>query len=292
MDLGATICTPKKPACVAVPVERRLCARARAAIRKPFRARRRSAKARCGAARPSSCCAPMAASCCARRPEKGLLGGMTRSAGQRMERTISIWTKRARARRALAQTLRWRRTAGRGQSRVHAFSAGADRVCRAGCRAARKRRKARAGRSSSRLAQEALPNVMRKVIAHALGNERGRKQWRTMQACTAWTPKPALSRSVDHRARSALRQISPAAVERRAALYRHALGRRPGLFRRRALPDLERHSRTTACCAGTRTPARSAYSASRRTTPTATPATGRAGCHLRASRPPRHPHRI
>ena len=34
---------------------------------------------------------------------------------------------------------------------------------------------------------------------------------------------------------------------------------------------------TTACCAGTRKPARSACSASRRTTPTATPATGRAG---------------
>ena len=42
-----------------------LASRARAAIRKPSRARRRSAKANSGTARPSSRCAPMAACCCA-----------------------------------------------------------------------------------------------------------------------------------------------------------------------------------------------------------------------------------
>ena len=53
MDLGATICTPKKPACALCPGWS-IARRARAAIPRHFRSRHRSAKDGCAAARPSS----------------------------------------------------------------------------------------------------------------------------------------------------------------------------------------------------------------------------------------------
>ena len=63
-----------------------------------------------------------------------------------------------------------------------------------------------------------------------------------------------------------------------APVHRHAVGRGPGLERRRPLSPVERHSRTTRACAGSRRTATSpAASAIRRATPTATPSTTRAG---------------
>ncbi len=61
----------------ALPVDGRRARRARAAIRRRFRARRRSGKASCGAARRSWCGAPTACVLVRTRPPKGLLGGMT-----------------------------------------------------------------------------------------------------------------------------------------------------------------------------------------------------------------------
>ncbi len=52
MDLGATICTAKRPACALCPWMQ-ACGRAGAAIRRAFRAGRASRSARCGAAKSS-----------------------------------------------------------------------------------------------------------------------------------------------------------------------------------------------------------------------------------------------
>ena len=50
MDLGATICTPKKPACALCPWMEHCAARVRAATPRAFRARRPRSKVRCGTA--------------------------------------------------------------------------------------------------------------------------------------------------------------------------------------------------------------------------------------------------
>ena len=60
MDLGATICTPKKPACAHLPVDWTPARRARAATPRPFRARRRRSRASCATARRSWSRAPTA----------------------------------------------------------------------------------------------------------------------------------------------------------------------------------------------------------------------------------------
>ena len=65
MDLGATICTPKKPACALCPWHDGCAARARGDA-ETFPRKAPKPKARCAAARPSSRSAPTAASCCAR----------------------------------------------------------------------------------------------------------------------------------------------------------------------------------------------------------------------------------
>ncbi len=63
MDLGATICSPNGRPARSVRGPMRV-SRIGVATRRRFRARRASAKANCGAARPLSFCAPTAASCC------------------------------------------------------------------------------------------------------------------------------------------------------------------------------------------------------------------------------------
>ncbi len=52
MDLGATICTPTRPACALCPAQRQLRGPVRAAIRRRFRARLRKRRESCGAALP------------------------------------------------------------------------------------------------------------------------------------------------------------------------------------------------------------------------------------------------
>ena len=72
MDLGATICTPKKPACGICPWMGPAW-RARAATPRPFRARRRRSRASCGTARPSSSRAPTVMCWCARGRRRACL---------------------------------------------------------------------------------------------------------------------------------------------------------------------------------------------------------------------------
>ena len=53
MDLGATVCRPRRPDCAAMSVARRLCGDGVAARRRPFHGSRRGARSRCAAASSS-----------------------------------------------------------------------------------------------------------------------------------------------------------------------------------------------------------------------------------------------
>ena len=77
MDLGATICTPKRPACALCPLDELCDARAARRCRRPSRARRQSAS---GALRRGAAFVALRADgtvLLRSRPDKGLLGGMT-----------------------------------------------------------------------------------------------------------------------------------------------------------------------------------------------------------------------
>ena len=103
MDLGATICTPKTPACVLCPWSDACAARARGDQETLSAQGRRRRPASCGAAPRSWRCAPTASSCCARGPQKGLLGGMTEVPTTRMVAWLRC--RRARStRRAVSAT--------------------------------------------------------------------------------------------------------------------------------------------------------------------------------------------
>jgi A/G-specific adenine glycosylase len=74
MDLGATICTPRSPACAICPVARGCAARGRNPERFPVKAAKAAKPARRGAAYVAF--SPEGAVWLVRRPAKGLLGGM------------------------------------------------------------------------------------------------------------------------------------------------------------------------------------------------------------------------
>jgi A/G-specific adenine glycosylase len=168
MDLGATICTPKRPACAICPWMKACRARHRGdQATFPRRARKREGLLRCGAAfvalRADGCVLMRS------RPPKGLLGGMT-------EVPTTPWTHDFKAGEALRHAPRlkrarprWRRLPGvvshvfthfplelvvyRAQFPVGASPpAGARWIALA------------------ELGGEALPSLMRKVVAHALGD--------------------------------------------------------------------------------------------------------------------------
>ena len=168
MDLGATICTPKRPACAICPWMKACRARRRGDPASfPRRARKRAGRLRRGAAfvalRADGCVLMRA------RPPKGLLGGMT-------EVPTTAWTHDFDAGEALREAPRlgrarpkWRRLPGvvdhvfthfplelvvyRARFAVGAIApAGARWIALA------------------ELTGEALPSLMRKVVAHALGD--------------------------------------------------------------------------------------------------------------------------
>jgi len=166
MDLGATLCTPKKPACALCPWMDACAARARGdAETFPRKVARREGKLRRGAAfvvlRADGHILMRT------RPAKGLLGGMT-------EVPTSAWTHDFDQDAALADAPRvvrgtWRRVPGRVthvfthfplELTVHAARVGAAAKAPAGMRWV----------ALADLAGEALPNLMRKVVAHALGS--------------------------------------------------------------------------------------------------------------------------
>jgi A/G-specific adenine glycosylase len=164
MDLGATLCTPKKPACVLCPWTDDCAARARHDVETfPRKTAKPEGRLRRGAAyvvvRADGHLLVRT------RPTKGLLGGMT-------EVPTSAWTHDFAADAALAEAprlgrARWQRVPG---VVTHVFTHFplelAVHVARVGVSA-----KAPPGMrwiAMAEIADAAFPNVMRKVITHAL----------------------------------------------------------------------------------------------------------------------------
>jgi A/G-specific adenine glycosylase len=164
MDLGSTICTPKKPACALCPLNEDCLSRARGDQESfPRKAPKKAGELRRGAAFVVTRGGELLVRT---RPEKGLLGGMT-------EVPNSEWLAAQDDKRALTQApalkgvARWQRKAG---IVTHVFTHfplelvvyTADVPARS------------AAPNGMRwvpvamLKDEALPNVMRKVIAHGL----------------------------------------------------------------------------------------------------------------------------
>jgi A/G-specific adenine glycosylase len=164
MDLGSSICTPKKPACALCPLNGDCVSRARGDQETfPRKAPRKTGALRRGAAFVVTRGDELLVRT---RPERGLLGGMT-------EVPTSHWLaaqhdKAARTQApALKGIARWHRKAG---VVTHVFTHfPLELVVYTANVAARAR--APAGMRwvpISTLTDEALPNVMRKVIAHGL----------------------------------------------------------------------------------------------------------------------------
>jgi A/G-specific adenine glycosylase len=164
MDLGATICTPKKPACALCPWMDACAARKRGDQESfPRKAPKRTGELRRGAAFVAL--RADGAVLARNRPPRGLLGGMTEVPG-------SEWSKDFDAGNALAAApklgkVKWEKLRG---TVSHIFThfpleltVFLARVPQA--------TKAPAGMrwvAGERLAGEAFPNVMRKVLTHAL----------------------------------------------------------------------------------------------------------------------------
>jgi A/G-specific adenine glycosylase len=165
MDLGSSICTPKKPACALCPLNGDCAAQARG-DQESFP---RKAPKKAGALRRGAAFVVVSGDrlLVRSRGEKGLLGGMTEVPG-------SDWVAAQDDRTALKQApvvngiARWRRKAG---VVTHVFTHfPLELVVYTAHAPARAR--APAGMRwvpVATLADEALPNVMRKVIAHGLG---------------------------------------------------------------------------------------------------------------------------
>ncbi|MFO1137349.1 MAG: A/G-specific adenine glycosylase [Rhodoblastus sp.] len=161
MDLGATICTPKKPACALCPLSRDCAARKTGA---PETWPRRAPKAERPERRGAAFVAVRAdgAVLLRTRPPKGLLGGMTEFPG-------TDWSPDFNSARAIDGAplpLAWTAKAGEV---THVFTHFALKLT-VYLGAAPQARKAPAGArwvAADAVADEALPSLMRKVAAHA-----------------------------------------------------------------------------------------------------------------------------
>jgi A/G-specific adenine glycosylase len=164
MDLGASICTPKKPACALCPLNDGCVARARGDQESfPRKAPKKSGALRRGAAFVITRGDELLVRS---RPDKGLLGGMT-------EVPTSDWLAgqhdKAAAKQAPAVTgvARWHRKAGLV---THVFTHFPLELVVYTARAAARTHPPEGMRwvKIATLEDEALPNVMRKVVAHGL----------------------------------------------------------------------------------------------------------------------------
>ena len=164
MDLGSTICTPKKPACALCPLNEDCAARARGDQESfPRKAPKKSGTLRRGAAFVVTRGNDLLVRT---RPEKGLLGGMTEVPGSDWlaEQEDQAALKQAPALKGVA---RWHRKAG---VVTHVFThfplelvIYTTKV--AACASAPEGMR---WVPIATLKDEALPNVMRKAIAHGL----------------------------------------------------------------------------------------------------------------------------
>jgi len=164
MDLGASICTPKKPACALCPLNEG-CAAGALGTQETFP---RKAPKKTGALRRGAAFVVTRGEelLVRSRPEKGLLGGMTEVPG-------SDWRAAQDDKAALAQApmlrgVRWHRKAG---TVSHVFTHFPLELVVHTARVAARTRAPDGMRwvAIATLQDEALPNVMRKVIAHGLG---------------------------------------------------------------------------------------------------------------------------
>ncbi len=165
MDLGSSICTPKKPACALCPLNDDCAARARGDQETfPRKAPKKSGALRRGAAFIVTRGEELLVRS---RPEKGLLGGMTEVPG-------SDWLAEQEDKAALKQApelagiSRWHRKAG---VITHVFTHFPLELVIYTAKVPARTRAPKGMRwvPIATLADEALPNVMRKAIAHGLG---------------------------------------------------------------------------------------------------------------------------
>jgi A/G-specific adenine glycosylase len=174
MDLGATICTPKTPACALCPWSESCAAHARGdAETFPRRTPKREGELRRGAA--FVVCRADGSVLVRRRPSKGLLGGMT-------EVPTTTWSKDFAESRALEQAPRfglvgrsnmWRKLPGRVRHVFTHFPLELSVYVGEVTTRAPAPKGARWVKISE-LHAEALPSLMRKVLAHALPQQRRR----------------------------------------------------------------------------------------------------------------------
>ena len=168
MDLGATICSPKNPACALCPWAAPCLARTRGHPETfPRKAPKRAGNLRRGAAFVALRADGRVL--LRQRPEKGLLGAMTEVPGSDWTHDFDSATALAAAPRLCAKP-KWRKLAGvvthvftHFQLELTVFVARLPRAT-----------KAMKGARWVKLADlpgEALPNVMRKVLSAALDNE-------------------------------------------------------------------------------------------------------------------------
>ena len=165
MDLGSSICAPKKPACALCPLNPDCAARARGDSETfPRKAAKKTGALRRGAAFVVTRGDQLLLRT---RPEKGLLGGMTEVPG-------SDWLAAQDDRAALEQApalkgiARWHRRAG---VVTHVFTHFPLQLVVYTADVAARTRAPPGMRwvPVATLKDEALPNVMRKAIAHGLG---------------------------------------------------------------------------------------------------------------------------
>ena len=166
MDLGATVCTPRKPRCILCPW-REACRGRMQGIAESLPARRAKAEKPLRRGVAFWAVRPDGAVLLRRRPEKGLLGGM-------MEVPSTLWREaswgEAEARAAAPVPAKWRALPGVVRHSFTHFHL--ELAVLAG--------EVRAGFSKGggkwvkldELAAEALPTLMKKVVTHARGGPR------------------------------------------------------------------------------------------------------------------------
>src|SRR5438477_3411611 len=166
MDLGSSICTPKKPACVLCPLNDDCTARAQGTQEIfPRKAPKKSGTLRRGAAFVVTRGDELLVRT---RAEKGLLGGMTEVPGSEWlaGQDDKVALKQAPALKGMT---RWHRTRG---VVTHVFTHFPLELVVYTAEVAARTRTPEGMRwvPIATLAGEALPNVMRKAIAHGLGD--------------------------------------------------------------------------------------------------------------------------
>ena len=175
MDLGATICTPKSPACALCPFNESCAAFASGSAETyPRRAPKREGDLRRGAAFVAQRSDGFVL--LRTRPAKGLLGGMTEVPTTEWSKDFdgALATESAPRFASLRKPLAWRKTAGIVRHVfthfpleliVYVSDVPARTTAPKGTRWTR----------ISDLGGEALPSLMRKVVAHALPRERAKE---------------------------------------------------------------------------------------------------------------------